>query len=142
MNSVPLWKQILSPNGLRLFHMTVGPSIPFLVGVYHYHHQISDDELLSDACIRKIFTEILDTASDSSVGITTCPTLDVLVIRNATLQSHNPITAANLEYNIEKAWTDYGKYIKSQRFSIDRDDHSWRPFKEETEIKWIKQLIA
>lgn len=135
-----LWKQILSPPGMSLFELKVGPSIPFLVGVYYYHHQISDDDLLSDACIRKIFTEILDTADDYQVGITICPTLGVMVIRNVTSPNHNPITAYNLECNIEKAWTDYGRYIKSKRFSIDKEDHSWREFKQKTELERIKLL--
>lgn len=140
MSSEHLWKQILSPQMMKLFGLKVGPSIPFLVGVYHYHRQISDDDLLSDACIRKIFTEILDTADDCQVGITPCNKLGVNVIRKATLPSHNPITATNLEYNIEKAWSEYGKYIKSKRFSIDSEDHSWRIFDEETEVEHIKQL--
>ena len=54
------------------------------------------------------------------------------------LINHSSSTADWNEYII-RLWDDYGKYIKSHRFSIDKDDHSWREFDADEEIK-LKQL--
>lgn len=135
----PIWQQILSEEGRRNFGLTTGPTIPFLVGVYHYYHKLNDEELKSEVSIKKVFDEILE-SGQGIVGITICPGLGVEVVRNAQSQSHNPITNENIEEWCKRLWKDYGKYISAQEFSCDKIDHSWRRFvpNEITKIETIK----
>ena len=138
MEVKPLWEQILSADGKNLFQLKIGPSIPFLIGTYQYHRKLNKDDLNNEICLRKVFGEILET-EHCAVGITICPALGVDVIRIATSPAHNPIKYGTLNEYIIRLWDDYGKYIKSHRFSIDKDDHSWREFDADEEIK-LKQL--
>lgn len=134
----PIWMQILSTEGKKIFELTTGPSIPFVVGVYHYYNQLSDEDLESNICLRKIFIEILE-QHQCIVGVTICPRLGVYVLRNAMSEHQNPITESNYESMIEKLWAEYGRFIAERRFSIDRADHHWRGFDDE-EIKSIITL--
>lgn len=130
--------QILSTEGKKIFDLTTGPSIPFVVGVYHYYNQLSDEDLESIICLKKIFIEILE-QNQYIVGVTICPRLGVDVFRNAMSEYHNPITEGNYVYMIEKLWVEYGRFITERRFSIDRLDHHWRVF-DESEMEKIKLL--
>lgn len=120
----PIWLQILSKEGLANFELKNGPTIPFLVGVYHHFNKLSDHELDSKDCIRKIFAEIL-TDTQTNVSISVCPQLGVHIIHNASV---NILTLDNQESWAETLWSNYGKYIKARKFSIDTDDYSWREF--------------
>lgn len=135
----PIWQQILSEEGRKNFGFAVGPTIPFLIGTYHYYNKLNNEDLNSEICIRKVFDEILETGQ-GIVGITICPNLGVEVIRNAQMPSHNPITNENVIEWCKKMWTGYGKYISTQKFSCDRTDHSWRKFNpdEISKIETIK----
>ena len=135
----PIWQQILSEDGRRNFTLTTGPTIPFLVGVYHYFNKLCDEDLNSEACIQKVFNDILK-SGQGVVGITICPSLGVDVVRNAQLISHNPITNENVHVWSKKLWDKYGKYISSHKFSCDKEDHSWRKFDDKTEITKIKTI--
>lgn len=135
----PIWQQILSDEGRRIFGFRIGPTLPFLIGVYHYHGRLLDEDLNSKVCLQKVFDDIFENG-EGMVGITYCNTLDAKVIRKATLPAHNPITKSNVESNIEIIWNTYGKYIKTHRFSCDKADHSWREFDEDTEVPNIKTI--
>lgn len=138
MDAKPLWKQILSEEGKRLFQLKVGPTIPFLVGAYYHKRLLSDDDLNSRASLRKVFHEIT-TTEPGAVGITICPHLGVEVVRITTSPGHNPLFASNLDEYIDNLWERYGRYISSRKFSIDTADHSWREF-DETEKEQLNQL--
>lgn len=134
----PLWEQILSDKGKKIFGLTTGPSIPFVVGVYHYYNKLSDKDLESKTCLQKVFSEILE-SRQGIAGVTICPRLGVWVLRNVTSKNHNPITSISCDSMIEKLWDEYGKFITTHRFSIDRIDHHWRQF-DDSEIKSIITL--
>lgn len=136
---LPIWQQILSEEGRRKFGFKIGPTLPFLIGVYYYHGKLSDEDLNSTICLKKLFEDILETG-EGAVGITYCNTIDAMVIRNTTLAAHNPITRDNAEENIEEIWEMYGKYIRCQKFSCDKIDNSWRKFDTVTEIPNIKTI--
>ena len=137
---LPIWQQMLSTETLLRFGFSQGPTIPFLIGVYHFHGQLSDDDLNSKICLQKVFTEILDTG-DGKVGITICTNLGVEIIRKIIFQSQNPITHENVSTHIDNIWETYGKYITTQRFSCDKEDNCWRKFihKEISNIEKIKK---
>ena len=136
---LPIWQQVLSDEGRKKFGFKIGPTLPFLIGVYHYLGKLSDEDLHSSICLRKIFEDIFE-VGEGIVGITYCNTIDAMVIRNATLAIHNPITSDNSEDKIKEIWEMYGKYIISQKFSCDNTDNSWREFDETTEIPNIKTI--
>lgn len=136
---MPIWQQILSDEGRRKFGFRIGPTLPFLIGVYHYHGKLSDEDLNSTICLKKLFEDIFETG-EGVVGITYCNTIGAMVIRNATFAIHNPITRYNVEENIEKIWRMYGKYIRNQEFSCDKTDNSWRKFDKTTELPNIKTI--
>ena len=64
--------QILSTEGKKIFGLTNGPSVPFIVGVYYYHYQLSNEDLESNLCIKKIFREIFE-QRHCMIGVTICP---------------------------------------------------------------------
>lgn len=134
----PIWRQILSDEGRKKFGLKSGPSIPFLIGVYHYHGKLSDKDLESKICLQKVFSEIL--SSKHKVSITYCRDLGVEVIRNSTHQNHMPITSDNISGVIDRLWGAYGKYIQGHRFSCDKVDNSWREFDLIKEISVIKTI--
>lgn len=136
---LPIWQQVLSEDGRKKFGFKIGPTLPFLIGVYHYHGKLSDENLNSPICLKIIFEDIFKTG-EGSIGITYCNNLGTMVIRNATLAAHNPITRDNVEEKIEELWKNYGKYITTQRFSCDREDNCWRGFdsREILNIRTIK----
>lgn len=139
MVNIPLWQQILSPEGRKIFKLKTGPSIPFLVGVYFMHHLLEENELTSDSCIRRVFEEILNTKGDMTVNVVHCQTIDAKVITIKPSNNNTSLTDLSIDRWVKLLWEEYGKYIQNRRFSIDKDDHSWREFiKEEKEI--IEQL--
>ena len=137
--NLPIWQQILSDMGLKKLGFKNGPTIPFLIGVYHHLGVLSFDELQNDSCLRKIFKEVL-MSGDGIIGVTYCKDLDAKIVRRAQLESHNPITLCNCEEYISQIWREYGKYIQTCRFSCDRQDNAWREFNQEEleNICWIK----
>lgn len=139
MVNIPLWWQILSSEGRKLFNLKTGPSIPFLVGVYFQHHLLEENELSTNSCIRRVFEDILNTKGDTTVNIVHCPTIDAKVVTIKPSNDNANLTDLSIDRWVKLLWEEYGKYIQSKRFSIGKDDHSWREFiKEEKEI--IKQL--
>ena len=137
--NLPIWQQILSDMGLKKLGFKNGPTIPFLIGVYHHLGVLSFDELQNDTCLRKIFKEVL-MSGDGIIGVTYCKDLDAKIVRRAQLDSHNTITLCNCEEYISQIWREYGKYIQTCRFSCDRQDNAWREFNQEEleNICWIK----
>ena len=137
--NLPIWQQILSDIGLKKLGFKNGPTIPFLIGVYHHLGVLSFDELQNDTCLRKIFKEVL-MSGDGIIGVTYCKDLDAKIVRRAQLDSHNTITLCNCEEYISQIWREYGKYIQTCRFSCDRQDNAWREFNQEEleNICWIK----
>lgn len=139
MVNIPLWWQILSPEGRKSFNLKTGPSIPFLVGVYFQFNLLEESDLNTDHCIRRVFEDILNTKDDTTVNIVYCRTIDAEVL---TIEPHDEnanLTDLSIDRWVKLLWEKYGKYICNKRFSIDRNDYSWREFiKEEKEI--IEQL--
>ena len=97
--NLPIWQQILSDMGLKKLGFKNGPTIPFLIGVYHHLGVLSFDELQNDTCLRKIFKEVL-MSGDGIIGVTYCKDLDAKIVRRAQLDSHNTITLFSCFVNL------------------------------------------
>ena len=74
-----------------------------------------------------------------TINIVHCRTIDAKVVTIESYDDKANLTDLSIDRWVKLLWEEYGKYIQSKRFSIDKDDHSWRAFiKEEQEI--IEQL--
>ena len=139
MVNIPFWRQILSPEGRKSFDLKTGTSIPFLVGAYFQHHLLEENELSTDSCIRRVFEDILNTKGDTVVNIVYCQKIDAKVVTIEPYNDKANLTDLSIDRWVKQLWEEYGKYIRSKRFSIDKDDYSWREFNE-TEKEIIEQL--
>lgn len=152
--SKELYEKLL--DNKKLFNVSKGFTIPFIIGAYCLRGLLKKEELQTNLCVKKLLEIILSTAQGKDIAISMCDdcnnnlilyyeSQDVMTFRKSYPSINGIIyTDMNLEPQIttiedmvNKIWEDCENNIKEKKFSI--QDKEWKEFTQE-EIEKINSL--